>query len=412
MSTSSIYKSSFILISLIPIFLVTGPLLSDLSVVLVNLLFFYLIIKEKKFSFFKNKFFLFFLFFCIYLILRSFFTINFVVSLKSILFYFRFVIFSIMVFWTIKNFPNFFKYFSIIFLITFSFVLFDSIFQFFFDRDIFGLSSGHKIRISGPFGDELILGSYLSRFAPFLIFFFYYIKKPLRYLFLFIFLLGFVVTVLSAERTGLIYYLLNIIFFFLYSKEFKKIKIGFSIVVLFISFLVFSGNSDFKKRIITQAYQNSENATVWFSVMHDSHIRTAYNMFIQNPIMGVGPKMFRYHCAEERYEIKNPPHPLSNKFRCSTHPHNLFIQIAAETGVIGLFFYLLLFFYVIFNLCKDFIFSFVDSKKLEANYKIFFLFSFFITLWPIAPSGNIFNNWLSIIFFYPLGFYLYFRKSK
>ena len=28
----------------------------------------------------------------------------------------------------------------------------------------------------------------------------------------------------------------------------------------------------------------------------------------------------------------------------------------------------------------------------------------FINLWPIAPSGNFFNNWLSMIYFYPIGF--------
>ena len=34
----------------------------------------------------------------------------------------------------------------------------------------------------------------------------------------------------------------------------------------------------------------------------------------------------------------------------------------------------------------------------------------FINIWPIAPSGNFFNNWLSMIYFYPVGFYLYFKS--
>ena len=32
-----------------------------------------------------------------------------------------------------------------------------------------------------------------------------------------------------------------------------------------------------------------------------------------------------------------------------------------------------------------------------------------INLWPIAPSGNFFNNWLSMLYFYPIGLYLYFK---
>ena len=36
----------------------------------------------------------------------------------------------------------------------------------------------------------------------------------------------------------------------------------------------------------------------------------------------------------------------------------------------------------------------------------------FINLWPIIPSGNFFNNWLSMIYFYPIGFYLYFKYKN
>ena len=36
----------------------------------------------------------------------------------------------------------------------------------------------------------------------------------------------------------------------------------------------------------------------------------------------------------------------------------------------------------------------------------------FINLWPFIPSGNFFNNWLSILYFYPVGFYLYFKHQN
>ena len=38
--------------------------------------------------------------------------------------------------------------------------------------------------------------------------------------------------------------------------------------------------------------------------MHDAHMRTSLNMFLQNPIFGVGPKMFRYHCSEKGMKSK------------------------------------------------------------------------------------------------------------
>ena len=50
--------ASFLVISL-PIFLVTGPFLSDLSVILVDIFFLIIIIKEKKLNILKNKYFIF-----------------------------------------------------------------------------------------------------------------------------------------------------------------------------------------------------------------------------------------------------------------------------------------------------------------------------------------------------------------
>ena len=29
-----------------------------------------------------------------------------------------------------------------------------------------------------------------------------------------------------------------------------------------------------------------------------------------------------------------------------------------------------------------------------------------ISLWPFIPTGNFFNNWLCIIYFFPVGLYL------
>ena len=36
----------------------------------------------------------------------------------------------------------------------------------------------------------------------------------------------------------------------------------------------------------------------------------------------------------------------------------------------------------------------------------------FINLWPVVPSGNLFNNWLSILIFFPIGFLIFLGKNK
>jgi glycopeptide antibiotics resistance protein len=48
----------------------------------------------------------------------------------------------------------------------------------------------------------------------------------------------------------------------------------------------------------------------------------------------------------------------------------------------------------------------LKGKNLFDDFEISMLSAILITLWPIIPSGNFFNNWLSIIYFLPLGFLL------
>jgi len=97
---------------------------------------------------------------------------------------------------------------------------------------------------------------------------------------------------------------------------------------------------------------------------------------------------------------------------CNTHPHNIYFQLLAETGIIGFLFVFLLFFYVLYIISKH-IFNLVFfGKRNFSSLEICLLAFFFIILWPITTSGNFFNNWLNIINFYSLGFYLFEKKRN
>ncbi len=39
--------------------------------------------------------------------------------------------------------------------------------------------------------------------------------------------------------------------------------------------------------------------------------------------------------------------------------------------------------------------------------KVCLMASFLITLWPIIPTGNFFHNWLNVIFYLPVGFFIW-----
>jgi O-antigen ligase len=117
-------------------------------------------------------------------------------------------------------------------------------------------------------------------------------------------------------------------------------------------------------------------------------------MFKDKPINGYGNKMFGHKCFKEYF---------INDGRCSSHPHNFLAQILVETGLIGLIFYSLL----IFNLFKE-IFNF---KNILNGTVLILVISILINFFPFFPTGNIFNNWLNILFYLPISFYIFLKDD-
>jgi len=92
---------------------------------------------------------------------------------------------------------------------------------------------------------------------------------------------------------------------------------------------------------------------------------------------------------------------------CSTHPHNNYIQVAAETGIVGLGFIFFLFIFLVSKLINLFVVKLRNNTNPSHDYMLCIFISFTLTLWPLTPSLNFFNNWINIIYFLPVGFYLY-----
>ena len=160
------YNIPTFLFSLIPFFLITGPFLSDLSISLISILFLIYCVRSKNFSYFKNKYFYFFLIFWIYLIFNSLVNnINFD-SLKISFFYFRYGVFVIAVVALLNFDEKFIKYFFYCIFCCFLILILDGFYQYFVGENILGYKTPNKVRVSSFFHDEMILGSYLSRLWP------------------------------------------------------------------------------------------------------------------------------------------------------------------------------------------------------------------------------------------------------
>jgi O-antigen ligase len=99
---------------------------------------------------------------------------------------------------------------------------------------------------------------------------------------------------------------------------------------------------------------------------------------------------------------------------CSTHPHNIFLQIFVEYGLVGICLYLLIFYKIISQIYLNILQYNRSNLTLFKNTSLslsFLYLTLFLNIFPFIPSGNFFNNWLSIILFLPIGFILSIEKK-
>ena len=102
------------------------------------------------------------LFIAFYIIFTSFFATNYIHALQSSFSQIRFLLFSLFIYLCIphlKNIDLIIKTWSLLIL----FIAFDTLIQFYLRHDIFGIKSpAYPERLSGPFGEELIVGAFIS----------------------------------------------------------------------------------------------------------------------------------------------------------------------------------------------------------------------------------------------------------
>ena len=115
----------------------------------------------------------------------------------------------------------------------------------------------------------------------------------------------------------------------------------------------------------------------------------------------MGVKNFRNFCGQKKYK--------KSTLSCSTHPHNTYIQILSETGIIGFSFILFIFFYFCKYVFKHLILRF-KGKFFFTDFEICILSGIVIYIWPFIPTGNIFNNWLNIVMILNLPFLIWSRN--
>lgn len=401
------------LIYLIPLSYIGGNLILNFNVVFL-ISFVFLAYRFEVFKYGLNNFdkivIIFFGYLLINGIFNNFFNFNYpdapkqnIVLIKSILFLRFLFLYLIIKFLILEKMINF-KHLFFIFGACSLLVSFDLSVQFFLGKNLIGFEGGGR-RLSGLFGDEYIAGSYVQRFFIFLIFFIFIYQitdnKKLTYnfsLFLIIIINLFGI-LFSGNRIPLILSLVLLSLLFFYEKSLRKVLI--ILFVLFVSGVAYFINTNrdilnhynsFKNRSIQTIEYIIKRATtneILSSNTYIKEIESGVLTWNENFYFGGGIKSFFWNCNNiDRDKMLKFVTP-KGKVNCNTHPHNYYLEVGAELGVVGFLIIVLLFLMIIFKSIIYYL-SNVSSKNKHILYP--FLILFFVEVFPLKTTGSFFTT--------------------
>ena len=412
-----IYFSSF-LVFFIPFAQVTGPFLTDLIISTTALMYIFIILIFNKRYHEHNNFLNILIVFWLYITFTSLLSEYKFLTIKPSFTFIRFIIFSFLVIYLAKNNKNFLKNFNVALLIVLFFVILDGYIQFIFGKNLLGFEKVRPDRISGLFLDELILGSYLSKFLPIILFFYYEnrFNKKIKNFNIIIILAMLPLIFLSGERSAFFLSLLFILLVLPIILSFKKFLI-FIIMFCSTAIVIINISPTIHDRYVNQLKDHiviEKNGSKLYFPEHIGLFNSSYNNFLENKLIGSGVKSFRETCKLNNSHYKKEIIKIrSNVDFCSTHPHNYYLQFLSETGLVGFSILVFIFIYCVIKYIQLFILFLFNKQKNKMNKKkyIILLSGLLMHLWPITTTGNFFNNWNSSFLFLNLSLFLYFNDK-
>ena len=209
----------------------------------------------------------------------------------------------------------------------------DSTVQYLFGKDLIGRPMYADGRITGPFTD-LHQGIILATVLPFICYYFFGLKK--FWIAIVCMLAVGLLMVLSGSRGYLYIFMLLILGMIIH----QKLSLKNSALVLSLPFIVAIASYGMSTNLVKMKIQHSEaiaqkshSTFDKYNAVLSSRLNiweTGAHMFLANPINGVGAKNFKK--AYPQY-VSRADDPFAEG---KAHAHNVYVELLAETGLIGL----------------------------------------------------------------------------
>ena len=435
------YNFLLFLICSIPLFYILGSFyINFILLVCVFCLFFFP--KNQLRNYLKNST----IFICIlvfFLLINSLLSVDKIYTFYKSFGYIRFLLYALFILITFDLLKKEnLKWIGLFLLIFNIFVALDTIYQFIFDIDLLGNAVNYKHaygRLSGPFGTEYIVGIYLFCFGTASIFFinkFFNVNKFINF---FLFLFFFITIFLTGERNAFLTVLIFLFFLFLINKNTRFLILSTFICLIISCYVIISSsnilknkynflnlptfsssdiqatksnnlekNSNIKNSIKLNNEKNeNENKFNNFSYKIEkikiiflnnlwfAHYRAGFFIFKDNIFIGTGVKSFREECLN----VMNYDGVV-----CTTHPHNMYVELLSDTGLIGL----TIFIFSLYKIIKIFI-----KKKFYNNFAYSIILAMnFSFIFPFKPHGSFFTTNNAFLFWYIFSILIWVIFSK
>ena len=397
---------------LLPLLLIFSRSIADITIVLISILFLYYSFKKIGWGWLKEKWFLFALFFSAYgITLNSAMSIDAKETFAYSLFFMRWPIFSMaLAYWILSDLKSL-KKFLISLTLLLLFIIFDTWWQFFFEQDLFGFEKYSENRLTGPFKDNPHVGAWLAKLAllpPLLLILYDKYKLQIHqnyliYSFFIISTIVFLTVFITGERMALLLIVASILIFFigLISEKIFSLRKLFYLMLLSITAIsIFA-------LIFPETTQRAFFSTIdkiinWKSSDYGLVWQSAYDVWMQSPIFGVGLHKYREAC--ENLGIYGTSYLSTIGPGVCFHPHNISLQLLSETGIFGFIIFFLMVFYLATSSLKKY---FKNSLWLPFALIFNIIFTCFL---PIASNTSFFSNKYGAIIWLLIGVMLAVNK--
>lgn len=284
--------------------------------------------------------------------------------------------------------------FLIVLGVVIAFVVVDCLIQFVTGEDLFGRPY-RDARLTGPF-DEKVPGGFLARMSlPLVAIAFAWAatsRDRTR-------MVGVVAaTVLLAltiaftgERAALVMYGFGLVLLFLFLPGARRPLFVTGMAGLALLVVAVTVHPTLSQRLVGHTTHDLTN--FWERRIGDLVAR-GYQVFEEQPLFGVGLKNFRDECARDDFQPRGRP-----ETRCYTHPHQIWNEWLAETGLVGFTGFVLL--------QVSWIVAIVAGLRRLQGYDYALALgaalAIVVFLWPLRTSMSFFTNWIGAMLWPMIG---------